>query len=150
MVLSGGSLASNAGLRQKEGGVWEIHGDPTEAAFLVAERKLGVHERREHRFERIGEIPFTSDRKMMSTIARDHEHGGEVVVISKGAPEVLLRRCTRARVGMDVVAIDDEIRARILADVDELSEAALRTLAVAYRPLDRKRTRKPPRPWSGI
>ena len=136
VVLSGGSLASNAGLRQKEGGVWEIHGDPTEAAFLVAERKLGVHERREHRFERIGEIPFTSDRKMMSTIARDHEHDGEVVVISKGAPEVLLRRCTRARVGMDVVAIDDEIRARILADVDKLSEAALRTLAVAYRPLD--------------
>jgi Ca2+-transporting ATPase len=136
VVLSGGSLAGNAGLRQMAGGVWEIHGDPTEAAFLVAERKLGVHERREHRFERIGEIPFTSDRKMMSTIARDHERDGEVVVISKGAPEVLLGRCTRARVGMDVVAIDDEIRARILADVDTLSDAALRTLAVAYRPLD--------------
>jgi len=136
VVLSGGSLASNAGLRQKDGGVWEIHGDPTEAAFLVAERKLGVHERREHRFERIGEIPFTSDRKMMSTIARDHERDDEVVVISKGAPEILLGRCTRARVGMDVVAIDDEIRARILADVDTLSDAALRTLAVAYRPLD--------------
>ena len=136
VVLSGGSLASNAGLRQMAGGVWEIHGDPTEAAFLVAERKLGVHERREHRFARIGEIPFTSDRKMMSTIARDRERDGEVVVISKGAPEVLLGRCTRARVGMDVVAIDDEIRARILADVDTLSDAALRTLAVAYRPLD--------------
>ena len=136
VVLSGGSLASNAGLRQMAGGVWEIHGDPTEAAFLVAERKLGVHERREHRFARIGEIPFTSDRKMMSTIARDRERDGEVLVISKGAPEVLLGRCTRARVGMDVVAIDDEIRARILADVDTLSDAALRTLAVAYRPLD--------------
>ena len=51
VVLSGGSLAGNADLRQAEGGAWEIHGDPTEAAFLVAERKL------------------------MTTIERDHEHG---------------------------------------------------------------------------
>ena len=42
VVLSGGSLAGNAGLRQGAGGEWEIHGDPTEAAFLVAERKLGL------------------------------------------------------------------------------------------------------------
>ncbi len=54
VVLSGGSLASNADLRQGTGGAWEIHGDPTEAAFLVAERKLGVTERRVRRFERIG------------------------------------------------------------------------------------------------
>ena len=134
-MLSGGSLAGNADLRQGAGGEWEIHGDPTEAAFLVAERKLGVTERRERRFERIGEIPFTSERKMMSTIELDHEHGDEVVVITKGAPDVLLERCTRARVGMELVTLDDALRARILADVDTLSDAALRTLAVAYRPL---------------
>ena len=75
VVLSGGSLASNAGLRQGPDGEWQIHGDPTEAAFLVAERKLGVTERRERRFKRIGEVPFTSERKMMSTIELDHEHG---------------------------------------------------------------------------
>ncbi len=136
VVLSGGSLAGNADLRQTAGGEWEIHGDPTEAAFLVAERKLGVTERRERRFERIGEIPFTSERKMMSTIELDHEHDDEVVVITKGAPDVLLERCTRARVGMELVELDDALRARILADVDTLSDAALRTLAVAYRPLD--------------
>ena len=136
VVLSGGSLAGNADLRQGAGGEWEIHGDPTEAAFLVAERKLGVTERREHRFERIGEIPFTSERKIMSTIELDHEHGDAVVVITKGAPDVLLDRCTRTRVGMEVVELDSELRARILADVDTLSDAALRTLAVAYRPLD--------------
>ena len=76
-VLSGGSLAGNADLRQTDSGAWEIHGDPTEAAFLVAERKLGagqVTARREQRFERIGEIPFTSERKLMTTIERDHEH----------------------------------------------------------------------------
>ena len=135
VVLSGGSLAGDADLRQKANGEWEIHGDPTEAAFLVAERKLGATQRREQRFERIGEIPFTSERKMMSTIEIDHEHGDEIVVITKGAPDVLLERCNRVRVGMELVELDDARRARILADVDSLSDAALRTLAVAYRPL---------------
>ena len=136
VVLSGGSLAGNADLRQNPGGGWEIQGDPTEAAFLVAERKLGLTERRERRFERIGEVPFTSDRKMMSTIEVDHEHSGERVLIAKGAPDILLERCTRARVGMDSVELDGALRERILADVATLSDAALRTLAVAYRPLD--------------
>ncbi len=135
VVLSGGSLAGNADLRQTADGVWEIQGDPTEAAFLVAERKLGVAERRATRFDRVGEIPFTSERKMMSTIEVDHEHGDEVVVISKGAPDVLLGRCSQVRKGMEVLPLDDALRERILADVDALSDAALRTLAVAYRPL---------------
>ena len=135
VVLSGGSRAGNADLRQDAGGKWEIHGDPTEEAFLVAERKLGVTERRELRFTRVGEIPFTSERKMMSTIDIDHEHNDELVVITKGAPDVLLERCTRERVGMDLLDLDAARRARILAGVDTLSDAALRTLAVAYRPL---------------
>ena len=139
VVLSGGSLAGNADLRQTEGGGWEIHGDPTEAAFLVAERKLGVTERRERRFERVAEIPFTSERKLMTTIERDHEHAHQpdqaLVAITKGAPDVLLGRCTRVRVGSEIVALDETLRARLLADVDTLSDAALRTLAVAYRPL---------------
>lgn len=135
LVLSGGSLAGNAQLRQADDGAWEIQGDPTEAAFLVAERKLGVHERRERRFDRVGEIPFTSERKMMSTIDVDHEHADERVLIAKGAPDVLLERCTCTRVGMELVPLDDELRQRILEDVDALTDDALRTLAVAYRPL---------------
>lgn len=136
VVLSGGSLAGNADLRETAPGTWEIRGDPTEAAFLVAERKLGVSERRERRFERVRELPFTSERKMMSTIVRDHEHDDALVVISKGAPDVLLGRCTQVREGFQVIALDDDRIARILADVDALSDDALRTLAVAYRPLD--------------
>ncbi len=135
VVLSGGSLASNADLRQRGDGAWEIQGDPTEAAFLVAERKLGTSDRRARRFERVAEIPFSSDRKMMSSIERDHEQGDALVVITKGAPDVLLERCSRLRVGMEVVPLDDVARARALADVERLSDAALRTLAVAYRPL---------------
>ena len=135
VLLSGGSLAGNADLRQAAGGEWEIHGDPTEAAFLVAERKLDIHKRREQRFARTTEILFTSTRKMMSTIELDHEHGDSLVLITKGAPDVLLERCNRLRVGLVLVELDDARRARILADVNTLSDAALRTLAVAYRPL---------------
>ena len=142
VVLSGRSLASNADLQQRDGD-WQIQGDPTEAAFLVAERKLGVTERRVRRFERVAEIPFTSERKRMSTIEKDHEQGDSQVLITKGAPDVLLGRCTRVRIGTDVVELTDVIRQRILADVAELSSDALRTLAVAYRPLIEGETAKP-------
>ena len=135
MLLSGGSLAGNSELHQGEGDAWEIHGDPTEAAFLVAERKLGLTQRREQRFARVAEIPFTSERKMMSVLAQDHEHGDETVLIAKGAPDVLLGCCNRVRVGMETPLLDAAHRARILAEVGQLSDAALRTLAVAYRPL---------------
>jgi calcium-translocating P-type ATPase len=136
VVLSGGSLAGDAALHRAGDGEWAVRGDPTEAAFLVAERKLGVSERRDRRFDRVGVIPFTSDRKMMSSIEVDHERGDARVVISKGAPDLLLERCTRVREGMDVLPLDDARRARILDEVDSLSGEALRTLAVAYRPLD--------------
>ena len=66
----------------------------------MAERKLGVTERRQRRFERVAESPVTSERKLMTTIKRDHEHGGALVAITKGAPEVLLGRCTQVRMGM--------------------------------------------------
>ena len=72
---------------------------------------------------------------MMSTIERDHEHGDQAVVITKGAPEVLLRCCSSLRRGLEVVVLDDTTRANILADVDRLTGDGLRTLSVAYRPL---------------
>lgn len=135
MVLTGGCLAGNASLQQGAGGNWEIQGDPTEAAFLVAERKLGTTAQRDQRFERVGQIPFTSTRKMMSTLEIDHHHGDQVILIAKGAPDVLLQHCTRLQVGPDIVPLGGAQRARILSEVHTLSDAALRTLAVAYRPL---------------
>jgi Ca2+-transporting ATPase len=133
-VLSGGSLASEADLRQVDG-EWQIIGDPTEAAFLVAERKLGATDRRRRRFTRTGEVPFTSERKLMSAIEVDHEHADLSVIISKGAPGVLLANCTHARRGLDVIALDEALHARIIADIETMTAQALRTLSVAYRPL---------------
>jgi P-type Ca2+ transporter type 2C len=136
VLLSGGSMAGSSTLRQDEAGAWEILGDPTEAAFLVAERKFGDHERRLQRFERLTEIPFTAERKMMSVLVRDKQHAeGERLLLTKGAPDVLLERCQRIRVGMDVLPLDAARRTQALAAVERLSGAALRTLAVAYRPL---------------
>jgi magnesium-transporting ATPase (P-type) len=133
-VLGGGSLANDAILRQEDG-TWRIHGDPTEAAFLVAERKLGTTDARASRFTRRGEIPFSSERKLMSTIESDAAHEGQISVMTKGAPDVLLARCTRERLGTGDVALTDERRAEIREAIDRLADDALRTLAVAYHPL---------------
>ena len=135
-VLVGGSLAGNAQLHEASPGTWQIHGDPTEAAFLVAERKLGDAGARQQRYSRQAEIPFTSARKMMSTIEADQDQQGALMLFSKGAPGAVLERCSQARVGADTVTLDDAMRQRLLADVGCLADAALRTLAVGYRPLD--------------
>ncbi|HEX6337268.1 MAG TPA: cation-translocating P-type ATPase, partial [Jiangellaceae bacterium] len=135
IVLSGGSLASDAVLRE-ENGQWVIQGDPTEAAFLVAEMKLGTRERRTGRFERVGQIPFTAERKLMTSLESDVQRAGKIAIVTKGAPDVLLDRCSHVRVGDQTVPLDDTWRARILGDVERLSDQAFRTLAVAYRPLE--------------
>ena len=134
MVLGGGSLAGNAVLQQVAG-AWEIQGDPTEAAFLVAERKLEGALPRPGRYTRFGELPFTSDRRMMSTLSVDHDQDGRRLLVAKGAPDVLLARCTHVRVGREALPLDAAWRQRIETEVAALSDAALRTLAVAYRPL---------------
>jgi calcium-translocating P-type ATPase len=132
-VIVGGSLANDAVLRE-EGGTWVVHGDPTEAAFLVAEAKIGLTEARRARFERVGEAPFTAERKLMSTVEADADLGN-VSVVTKGAPDVLLSRCTHERVAGDVGPLSEARRVEVLATVDRLADRALRTLAVAYRPL---------------
>ncbi len=142
-LLIYGCLAGNATLRQAKGaapdgklnGEWQIQGDPTEAAFLVAERKLGVTNLRVKRFTRTGEIAFTSVRKMMSTLQTDNDQGDAAILITKGAPDVLLARCTHIQVGTQTFSLDGTRRSQILDQVNTLSDAALRTLAVAFRPL---------------
>ena len=134
-VLGGGSLAGNAILQEQDGD-WRIQGDPTEAAFLVAEVKLGARDSRVGRFQRVGEIPFTSERKLMTSLESDTERAGKIAIVTKGAPDVLLGRCAQVQVGDGLEPLDDSWRARILADVERLSGEAFRTLAVAYRPLE--------------
>ena len=133
-LLSAGSAANDAVLTEDDAGGWSIQGDPTDAAFLVAERKLGTYEERLARFQRVSTVPFTSERKLMSSVEHDAEREHHTVM-TKGAPDVLLGRCTGLRVGDDVVPMPDDQRARAVAAIEEMSDAALRTLGVAFRRL---------------
>ncbi|HEY0259027.1 MAG TPA: cation-translocating P-type ATPase [Lacisediminihabitans sp.] len=133
LMLGTGILANDAQLSEHDG-EWEIQGDPTEAAFLVAAHKLAGITERAGRFERRAQIPFTSERKMMSTLNRDDD--GAVVLFSKGAPDVLLDRCGWLQTGDTTVPLTDERRRRTLEDVEALSDEAFRTLGLAYRLAD--------------
>jgi P-type Ca2+ transporter type 2C len=135
-VLGGGSLANDASLHEGPDG-WSVLGDPTEVAFLVAEAKIeGLADLRAARFARVGEIPFSSDRKLMTTLEADVQRDGRIAVVTKGAPDVLLARCTRERVAGHVRELTDSRRVAILGDVEQMADRALRTLGVAYRPLE--------------
>ncbi|CAN5404678.1 cation-translocating P-type ATPase [soil metagenome] len=133
-VLGGGSLSNNAQLTEHDG-QWSIQGDPTEAAFLVAAHKLPGAIAHIDRFARHSEIPFTSERKLMTTVQRE-KNDGSVLLFTKGAPDVLLRRCTRLQRGGEVVPLTEELRQRAVDDIEALTSEAFRTLAVAYREVD--------------
>ncbi|NLT31041.1 MAG: cation-translocating P-type ATPase [Propionibacterium sp.] len=129
LVLAYGSLANDAQLDRQDG-QWQIQGDPTEAAFLVAAQKLVGSTAIVDGYTRLGQVPFTSERKKMSVLDRSAKGAR---VLSKGAPDVLLANCTQYRVGDDVHDLDEQMRATILGKVEELSAQAYRTLGVAYR-----------------
>lgn len=136
-ALRAASMANNARLIVEDGR-YVTHGDPTEGALLVAARQAGLTDAElEERFPRVGEAPFSSERKLMSTAHLDRQKG-RIVVFTKGAPDVLLARCDYEYAGLEGEArpLTPERRAEILACVEELADQALRTLGVAYRTLD--------------
>jgi len=134
-LLTAAVLCNGAALRQ-ENGIWQIVGDPTEGALLVAAAKAGLtKDELERRAPLEREVPFDAERKMM-TIIRRTEQGS--MAYSKGAPDVLLKRCS-GRLTLDgrTEQLDEEHR-RLIADTNaSLARQALRVLGVAHRPLDR-------------
>ncbi|MFD0704499.1 cation-translocating P-type ATPase [Alloscardovia venturai] len=129
-ALVAGSIANNGELRD-EG---EIIGDPTEVSLLVAARK--VHAMDDYQsIERVAEIPFTSERKMQTVIARDKADADSLTAFAKGAPDILLEHCSYILVGDHVRAMTQGDRQDILAHVERLSNQAYRTLGQAYAPL---------------
>ncbi|HEX5515260.1 MAG TPA: cation-translocating P-type ATPase [Gammaproteobacteria bacterium] len=132
-TLGAADRANNAVLQQREGR-WLVQGDPTEGALIVAARKAGLEaEALAARFARIAEIPFSSERKLMSTVHSDAEQAEWLLAFTKGAPDVLLARCTEELVGEEVRPLDAGRRTQILADNEALAREALRTLGVAVR-----------------
>lgn len=134
-ALRAAYLVNNAILQSLDG-TWTIQGDPTEGAILVAAHKLGLHEEDlEGHFPRRSEVPFSSERKLMSTVHEDHADQEHLLIFSKGAPDVLLARCAYEQVGEEkgIRRLSSERRAVLLAEVERLAASALRTLGVAWR-----------------
>ena len=109
-------------------------GDPTEGALVLAAAERGLHkEQLEQEQPRVGEVPFDSIRKRMSTVHSRPD--GKVRIIVKGAPDVLLERCGRV-LGQREQPMSAARRQRILAANEDMARDALRVLAVAYRDVD--------------
>ena len=122
------ALCSDARYDEEAG---EAVGEPTECALVNDAAKAGMKgEALYGTYPRVGEAPFDSMRKMMSTI---HETADGLVQFTKGAPDVVLGRCTHALIGGKVVPMTDAIRADILASNKKMADKALRVLCAAKR-----------------
>jgi len=130
-MLMSGMLCNDANLMQANGS-WRIKGDPTEGAFVVAaaKAKLNIGDLRKS-WPRIGEIPFESERKRMSTVHQPPE--GEPFACVKGAPELVLERCTHWERNGQRETLTDEVRQQILDANDGMAKSALRVLGLACR-----------------
>lgn len=132
-ALTAADRANNAVLQERDGR-WTVQGDPTEGALIVAARKAGLEdEALDARFARIAEVPFSSERKLMSTIHTDAERQERLLALTKGAPDILLGGCSRELVGEEATPLSEERRRAILASNEDLAGEALRTLGVAFR-----------------
>ena len=136
-ALTIGALCNDTVLSIGEDGKPRTAGDPTETAFVDAALADGLDKNvMERETPRVAELPFDSDRKLMSTV---HPVGGKYRVMVKGAPDVLLSRCTRILSGEAV-----PLTAALARDVEnansDMAEHALRVLGCAYKDLDDRPT----------
>ena len=131
-LLRAAALVSDAHLvRDEAHGGWYIKGDPTEGALIVAAAKAGLQkDDLDLQFPRIGEIPFTSETKRMTTL---HSVENGQVAYAKGAPETILDSCSRQWTEQGEVALGDAERGAILETVRQMAREALRVLAVATK-----------------
>ena len=136
-LLTAAALATDARLVQEDGR-WDIKGDPTEGALVVAAAKAGQHkEALERDYPRVAEIPFTSETKRMTTLhqaVNGAQDAPQRTAYSKGAPEVILDSCTRVLTATGEQPLDMAGREKILLAAQEMADSALRVLAVAARP----------------
>ncbi len=131
LMLTGGLLCNDA-LLSDDAGRWLVRGDSTEGALVVLAAKAGLQQR-ETRLDapRIAELPFSSERKRMTTVHRMPD--GRHLAFVKGAPEVLLERCASAQGRDQQQPLTDATRAQILAANETMAKDALRVLAIAYK-----------------
>ncbi|MBQ9080920.1 MAG: cation-translocating P-type ATPase [Clostridia bacterium] len=109
-------------------------GEPTECALVNYAQKLGYDKNdQKNEYVRVGEVPFDSMRKMMTTVHKTAD--GALIQFTKGAPDEILKRCTTALVGGKAVELTDAMRSDILAANKAMADQALRVLAAAKKEL---------------
>ena len=122
------ALCSDAELDEKNNAT----GEPTECALVNDAYKLGFSKTElKQKCPRIGEAPFDSGRKMMSTVHKTES--GEIVQFTKGAPDEVLKRCTHVWVNGEALPMDDAMRQNIVNDNKNMADKALRVLCAATR-----------------
>ena len=131
-LLMKASLLCNDAELMVEGDKWRVKGDPTEGALVVAAGKVGFQQAEvKKQYPRVGELPFSSERKRMTTV-HSTPHGDQMVLM-KGAPEIVLERCAHVR-GLDKVEkLTEKRRKEILSIQEEMARDALRVLGIAYK-----------------
>ncbi len=130
-LLTAAVLASDVKLVQ-EGDTWNIKGDPTEGALVVAAAKAGLQKLDlDAKFPRLHEIPFTSETKRMTTL---HKMNGKVKAFAKGAPEVVLKDCSWLMTANGSVLLNGAMKEDLLEVAGEMASEALRVLAIASKP----------------
>ena len=129
------ALCSDAEIKEGEK---EASGEPTEVALVnfAFKEELPKYILKEEN-PRIGEAPFDSMRKMMSTV---HEQNGKIISYTKGACEMLLDKCVGYYTGSEVIPMTDEIKKEVTTKSKEFADRALRVLGAAYREFDEKPT----------
>jgi len=129
LLLRIGALNNDAALSEKGA----VIGDPTEACLIVSAAKAGLESSiLKERFPRIHEIPFDSERKRKSTVHRSNDG---LVMYTKGAPDVVLKRCSRIDTDGKVSSLTDQVRNLIMEKNRQFASQALRVLAFTYKPL---------------
>ena len=131
LTLTAGALCSNAELKNVDG-KWLIYGDPTEAALITVAAKAGLWKADlESKMPRVREIPFSSERKRMTTVHRSPD--GRCIVFMKGAPEVVLQMCSQKLSDGLTLHLTYDDKLEILKVNDEMASSGLRVLALAYK-----------------
>jgi len=130
LLIRIGVLCNNASYDMKD-----VVGDPTEGSLIVVAAKAAMQKKDlERLYPRKSEIPFSSERKRMTTI-HDTPEGRRIAYV-KGSPETILRRCDRIYQNSKETKLDDELRKEILKKSEHMANQALRVLAAAYKFMD--------------
>ncbi|MBN3868958.1 cation-translocating P-type ATPase [Nostoc sp. JL33] len=154
-ALSVACALCNDSVLQKEQGEWAILGDTTEGALLTLAAKAGIEKDQwNSKLPRVGEFPFSSERKRMSVIFQVQKvatleaasrgvdpaiasllQSEPYLMFTKGSPELILARSTQIHLGNDTAPLTEQQRQKILAENDQMASKGLRVLGFAYKPL---------------